>query len=42
MESKQEVSYNKGNITKEQLEKLADEFKIGNSYGDYLRRVIKY
>jgi len=38
----EEVSYNKGNITKEQLEKLAENFKIGNSYGDYLRRVIKY
>ncbi|MDA9230964.1 glucose-1-phosphate thymidylyltransferase RfbA [Rickettsiales bacterium] len=38
----EEVSYNKGNITKEQLEKLAENFKIGNSYGDYLRRVLKY
>ena len=38
----EEVSYNNGNITKEQLEKLAENFKIGNSYGDYLRRVIKY
>jgi glucose-1-phosphate thymidylyltransferase len=38
----EEVAFNRGYINKNQLQKLADKFKIGNSYGDYLRKIIKY
>lgn len=36
----EEVAFDRGFINLEQLEKLAHRFKIGNSYGDYLRKVI--
>mgnify|MGYP005628289411 FL=1 len=36
----EEVAFNRGFINLAQLEELANKFKIGNSYGDYLRKVI--
>ena len=38
----EEVAFNRGYISKDDLQKLANKFKIGNSYGDYLRKIIKY
>lgn len=38
----EETAFNRGYINKEQLQKLANNFKIGNSYGDYLRKIIDY
>jgi glucose-1-phosphate thymidylyltransferase len=38
----EEIAFNRGYITKEGLQKLTNKFKIGNSYGDYLRKIIKY
>ena len=38
----EEIAYNKGYIDLTQLQKLASKFKIGNSYGDYLRKIVKY
>ena len=37
----EETAYNRGYINLRQLQKLADRFKIGNSYGDYIRKVIQ-
>ena len=38
----EEIAFNKKYINKMELQKLADKFKIGNNYGDYLRKLIKY
>lgn len=38
----EEIAFNRGYISKDDLQKLAEKFKIGNSYGDYLRKIIKY
>ena len=38
----EEIAYNRGYIKIEQLQDLAQKFKIGNGYGDYLRKVIAY
>jgi glucose-1-phosphate thymidylyltransferase len=38
----EETAFNRGYINKEQLQKLANNFKIGNSYGDYLRKITDY
>ncbi|MDA7704913.1 glucose-1-phosphate thymidylyltransferase RfbA [Rickettsiales bacterium] len=38
----EETAFNRGYISKDDLQKLADKFKIGNSYGDYLRKIIKF
>lgn len=38
----EEIAFNKNYISKIDLQKLADKFKVGNNYGDYLRKLIKY
>jgi glucose-1-phosphate thymidylyltransferase len=38
----EETAFNRGYIDKMQLQKLASSFKIGNSYGDYLRKILAY
>lgn len=38
----EEIAFNKNYINKIDLQKLADKFKVGNNYGDYLRKLIKY
>ena len=38
----EEIAFNKKYISKIDLQKLADKFKVGNNYGDYLRKLIKY
>ncbi len=38
----EEIAFNKKYINKMELQKLADKFKVGNNYGDYLRKLIKY
>ena len=37
----EEIAYQRGYITLEQLEDLSKNYKKGNSYGDYLRRIAK-
>lgn len=37
----EEIAFYKNYIKKEQLAKLSESYKIGNNYGDYLRRLIK-
>jgi len=38
----EEIAFNKNYISKIDLQKLADKFKVGNNYGDYLKKLIKY
>jgi glucose-1-phosphate thymidylyltransferase len=38
----EEIAFNKNYINKIDLQKLADKFKVGSNYGDYLRKLIKY
>ena len=38
----EETAFNRNYISKDDLQKIANKFKIGNSYGDYLRKIIKF
>ncbi len=38
----EEIAFNRGYINKNQLQNLANNFKAGNSYGDYLKKITNY